>query len=62
MYEVELRVQYARKVTVVAPDEDAAIDEVVHHEAVLVGVTPGSSGLDIQYYGIREITKAEIEG
>ena len=59
LYEVELRVEYSRKVLVDCPDEDAAAEQAADLEEVRIAPAPTGS---VSYYGIRAVTKEEVEG
>lgn len=61
LYEVELRVSYGRKVLLDVADEDSAVEDAVYDEDVQIQSRPGSFRIDVSYYGVRVVTREEME-
>lgn len=61
LYEVELRVQYGRKVLIEAGDEDSASEMADYEEVAHLMARPGSFRVDTYHQGIRTVTKEEME-
>lgn len=61
LYEVELRVSYGRKVLLDVADEDSAVEDAVYDEDVQIQSRPGYFRIDVSNYGVRAVTREEME-